>query len=606
MRVDVPFRKSKKRAVIIDISDKKPDFEVKDISSVLDDISLIDNEGFLLAQWISKYYLCTLGEALFTMLPREVKEKEDIIKAEKKELYALNDEQENAYRKVCSAIDNKEYSPFLLYGVTGSGKTEVYRHIAKHAASKGMCTLILVPEISLTPQTVRRFSCIFPGRLAVIHSRLNPREKLYHWKRIQREEVDVILGARSAVFAPAKNLGCIIIDEEHETSYKAGDNPKYSAKQVAFYLGDKKKIPVVLGSATPQIESYYHAKQGKLNLLTLKKRFSKEYNTDVEIVDMSQSGETFSPFLVSKIIDRLNKHEQAILFLNRRGFVPYVYCTKCGYVAKCDNCSITLTYHKNKNALMCHSCSGVYRMKDKCPDCSSEIETRGSGTEKIEELLSSTFPDARVGRMDVDTTKGKKGHEKILNMLGRGEIDILVGTQMIAKGLHFPSDIALNLPDFRASERTFSLLTQVSGRAGRGDIKGDVVIQTRHKDNFTIELASKADYESFYEKEIKIREENNWPPFKRIIRLILRGTDEKTVEESINFASFKIGTLKGVEILGPSPCTLSKVKKYYRHHMILRGDNMMKLLSVASAYKSFFINNKNVYLEVDTDALSML
>lgn len=616
-RVLAPFRNYKKRGIIIETDVEKPDFKIKDILEVIDNKPLFNEDAMDTAKWMSSYYLCTLGEAIFTMLPREIKEKEDKINIKEiKSLHKLNSEQEKAVNEINMALQEKIFKAFLLFGITGSGKTEVYRHVAKFAKSLGKVTIVLVPEISLTPQTVRRFAEIFGERIAVIHSRLNPREKLYHWRRIQRNEVDIVLGARSAVFAPVENLGCIIIDEEHESSYKAGDTPKYNAKQVAFYIANKKKVPLVLGSATPQIESYYHSLNGTLDLLKLSTRFAKEQKTDVQLLDMQGIIGSFHPYLISKVIERLNKNEQVILFLNRRGFVPYISCQDCGETVICDNCSLSMTYHKRKNALICHTCGHTTRIPDNCPNCESKkIDYIGSGTEKIEELLENTFTGARIQRMDLDTTRGKKGHEKLLNRLGKGEIDILIGTQMIAKGLHFPNvtlvgvidaDIALNLPDFRAGERIFSLLTQVSGRAGRGDIKGEVIIQTSKINNYVIDYASKNDYETFYKKEIEIRKENLWPPFSRVVRLILRGTKSDYVEREIKDAVLKIGKTENVELLGPSECVIYKINKNYRYQVVFRGQDMPEMLFLAKKYKDYFIKDNSVYLEIDTDPFSML
>lgn len=616
-RVEAPLKSMKKKGIIVNIHNEKPEFTVKDIFDVIDEIPLLDNNAYKISKWMKDFYLCSTGEALFTMIPREKKEKVDLLEAhEIKSLYELNEEQSNAVSKIKQTIDNNAFKAFLLYGITGSGKTEVYRHVAKYLKNLGKSTIILVPEISLTPQTIRRFSEIFGDRIAVIHSRLNPREKLYHWHRIQNNEVDIILGARSAIFAPAKNLGCIIIDEEHETSYKSSDTPRYNAKQVAFYLANTRKIPLILGSATPQLESFFHALHGNIELLTMKNRFAKEQNSNVSIVNMKGVKSILHPKLVEKVVDKLNKGEQTILFLNRRGFSKYILCDNCGHSITCKNCSVTMTYHKRKNLLICHTCGLTSKIPSICPECkSSEIDYIGTGTEKIEETIEKTFPNARVERMDLDTTRGKKGHEKILDRLAKKEIDILIGTQMIAKGLHFPTvtlvgiidaDVALHLPDFRASERIFSLLTQVSGRAGRGLIQGDVIIQTRTNSNYVIELAAKNDYELFYNNEIEIRKITNFPPFSKIIRLVLRGKKEQDVSRKIQDAVFSIGKTNGVELLGPSECTFYKVNKNFRWNFLLRGNNTDTLLKLAKKYQEYFLKDKSVYLEIDAFPLNML
>ena len=440
----------------------------------------------------------------------------------------LTEEQSVAIKPILQTIEEKRHDVFLLYGITGSGKTEVYMQSIQKVLEEGREGIVLVPEISLTPQMVNRFKGRFGDEVAVLHSGLSIGEKYDEWRKIQRKEVRVAVGARSAIFAPFENLGIIIIDEEHETSYKQEDNPRYHARDVAIERARTHNCPVILGSATPSLETFARAKKGVYQLLTLSKRMNDQSLPTVDIVDMREelregNRTMFSRVLYDKLQDRLMKKEQTVLFLNKRGHSSFVMCRDCGYVIQCPNCDISLTYHRYQQQMKCHYCGYEAVVPTICPECTSEhIRYFGTGTQKVEEELGKIFPEARVIRMDVDTTSRKGSHEKLLTAFEEGKADILLGTQMIAKGLDFPNitlvgvlsaDTMLHLPDFRSSEKTFQLLTQVSGRAGRHELAGEVVIQTYSPEHYSIELASQQDFDQFYQKEMMIRKIHQYPPF---------------------------------------------------------------------------------------------
>ena len=431
--------------------------------------------------------------------------------------YPLTPLQQN----VVAAIEKKKDEPtcFLLHGVTGSGKTEVYMEIIEDGLKRDKTSIVLVPEISLTEQMVARFKGRFGNDIAILHSRLSQGEKYDEWRRIARQEVKIVIGARSAIFAPLKNIGVIIIDEEHTTSYKQESTPKYSAIDIAKERCQYHRCPLILGSATPTLESYARAKKGVYELLEMKERINQKPLPKVTIIDLNETNgfQTFSNPLLQKIRERLEKKEQVILLLNRRGYASFVSCRHCGYVEKCPNCDITLTYHKSSQMLRCHYCGYATNKKEKCPKCQEEAMNQlGIGTEKVEEELQKKFPEARILRMDLDTTSRKGAHEKMITAFQNQEYDILLGTQMIAKGLDFKevtlvgviqADTSLNIPDFRSSEYTFQLLSQVAGRSGRGEKEGEVLIQTYNPEHYAIQCAKTHDYSSFYEQEMKIRHE---------------------------------------------------------------------------------------------------
>ncbi|MBC2214315.1 primosomal protein N' [Listeria welshimeri] len=503
---------------------------------------------------------------------------------EKSESLQLLPDQQTACWKITAAT---EQETFLIHGVTGSGKTEIYLQTIEAKLKEGKEAIVLVPEISLTPQMVERFKSRFGSEVAVLHSALSSGEKYDEWRKIERKEARVVVGARSAVFAPLENLGIIIIDEEHEASYKQEDNPRYHARDVAIWRANKYQCPVVLGSATPSLESFARAKKGVYTLIELPSRVNDRAMPEVSVVDMreelrKENRTEFSTELLEKIKDRIAKKEQTVLMLNRRGYSSFVMCRDCGYVVECPNCDISLTYHQSSNQMKCHYCGHEERVPQKCPSCKGEhIRYFGTGTQKVEESLTKLIPEARVIRMDVDTTRTKGAHEKLLKSFRNHEADILLGTQMIAKGLDFPditlvgvlnADTMLHLPDFRASERTFQLLTQVSGRAGRHERMGEVVVQSYNPEHYSIEFAKKHDFIGFYNHEMQLRKMGSYPPFYYLTMINVSDENEmkaiRTIQEMAQFLRGKLGP--DAVVLGPVPSTITRIKNKYRYQCIIK------------------------------------
>lgn len=513
--------------------------------------------------------------------------------------HTLNQFQSEAYNEILTNIQSKNESIncFLLHGVTGSGKTEVYMQVMEKVLDNGKSVIVLVPEISLTPQTASRFISRFGERTALLHSRLSDGERFDQWHRIKNGDADIVIGPRSAVFAPVKNLGLIIIDEEHSDSYKSETTPRYHAREVAHKRAELAKCPIILGSATPSLESYYQTQNGNYKLLSLPSRVLNRKMPDVQLVDMREelkkgNRTIFSQQLRDAISERIEKKQQCILFLNRRGHSRYVFCRTCGYVEKCNNCSISLTFHYESKKLVCHHCGYKRDIHPTCPECNSPainyFGRKGFGTETVEQEIQKVFPTANIKRFDADSTTKKNAHQQILDAFQRQEIDILIGTQMVAKGLDFPNvtlvgvvvaDTALNLPDFRASEQTFSLLTQVAGRSGRADAAGEVIIQTYIPEHYCILATQEHDYISFYEKEIQERSVLGYPPFSKIARLLLRGKDDNVVNDAAKTVSEHLQMLKTekfpeITISGPAPAPLSKIEGKFRWHFLLRSQNI--------------------------------
>ncbi|MEK4010832.1 primosomal protein N' [Peribacillus sp. FSL M8-0224] len=501
--------------------------------------------------------------------------------------FTLTAEQTAALKPIQEKIHHDEHDVFLLYGVTGSGKTEVYLQAIASVIEKGKEAIMLVPEISLTPQTVKRFKERFGEQVAVMHSGLSVGEKYDEWRKIHRKEVKVVVGARSAVFAPFENLGLVIIDEEHESSYKQEETPRYHARDVAIERAKSYGCPVILGSATPTLESFARAKKNVYKLLTLSQRMNKNALPAVDIVDMREELRTgnrsmFSELLFTKLKDRLDKGEQTVLMLNKRGHSSFVMCRSCGLVINCPNCDISLTYHRFNDIMKCHYCGFEEGMPSVCPECESDhIRFFGTGTQKVEEELAKILPEARVIRMDVDTTSKKGSHERLLNAFGEGKADILLGTQMIAKGLDFPNitlvgvlsaDTMLHLPDFRSSEKTFQLLTQVSGRAGRHQLPGEVVIQTYTPEHYSIELSALQDYDAFYEREMYLRRQSHYPPYYYVVLITVSHEDlMKTVsvtEKITNYLGSRLN--RDSVVLGPVASPISRINNRYRYQCLIK------------------------------------
>ena len=519
---------------------------------------------------------------------------------------------------------------FLLHGVTGSGKTEVYLQALDHALSHGKGAIVLVPEIALTPQTVERFKARFshgPNQtlVAVLHSHLSAGERHDEWHKIRQGRARIVIGARSAIFAPVEPLGLIIVDEEHEHTYKQEEAPRYHARDVAVVRGQREGAVVVLGSATPSLESFYNCKKGKYALLELPERADNAKMPLVRVVDMRQTARKekgipiFSPQLKEAIHQRLERGEQTILFLNRRGYSSSLECTRCGFVANCPNCSITLTYHRRDQKLACHICGHTDKVPSACPKCQNPaIRYAGLGTEKVEDILGKLFPKARLRRMDSDIMKRKEDYRRVLGEFRTGKVDILVGTQMIAKGLHFPNvtlvgiifaDMALHQPDFRAGERTFQLLTQVAGRAGRGDVEGEVFVQSFTPFHPAIQFSRRHDFAGFYEQEIEFRKELSYPPFARIALLTLKGRNEQKVQFAAEHMKRELekltADLKGPILLGPAPAPLLRAETFYRYQLMLRVRQMPELSRRLARLMTDLVLPDDVTMAVDIDPVSL-
>lgn len=568
-------------------------------------------------------------------------EEKNLVKIEKKEIYReavkkeipyyekhiLTKEQEIGLEKILTST----YNDFLLHGITGSGKTEVYLQVVEEMLKQKKDTIILVPEISLTPQTIDRFVGRFGERVAVLHSRLSFGERFDQWRKIRDGDVSIVVGARSAVFAPFNNLGAIIIDEEHESSYKSSMNPKYTAAEVAKKRIEKSNGILIRGSATPSMETYYQAINGDIELIELKERTNKKPLPELEITDMReelQNGNRtmFSRKLYQALKDNLENKRQSILFLNRRGYSTFVSCRECGYVVKCSECDISLTYHRKQNICKCHYCGLTEKTPDICPECGSKyIRYFGTGTEQVEEFTRSLFPEAVIDRMDLDTVTKKDSYDKKLDNMKNKKTDILIGTQMIAKGLDFSNvtlvgvitaDTSLNLPDFRASEKTFQLITQVAGRSGRGELDGRVIVQTYTPEHFSIVHSKTHDYISFYNEEIKFREAFAYPPFKEIFSILIYGENLNEVRQGalsiknrIEDYIFKYGL--EVEIVGPYPAPLDKIKRNFRYQILfkVKEDGKEKLKDIINRVyvtSREDINLNKVKFSIDVSPISIL
>ncbi len=554
--------------------------------------------------------------------------KKNILLEEKKEHYRYNLEsnknvihkltpkQKNIYEEIINYEDNK---PSLLYGITGSGKTEIYMELIDYYLSLGKTSIVLVPEISLTAQLIKRFSDRFGNHIAVLHSALSQGEKYDEYRKISRGEVDIVIGARSAIFAPIKNIGIIIVDEEHSDSYKQENNPRYNAKDVAIYRAKINNCKVVFGSATPSLEYMARAKKGVFHLLELNERVNKMPLPKIEIVDMNKErrGQSlyFSNLLINKIKEKILLGEQVILLLNRRGYASFVTCKNCGYTMKCPNCDITLTYHKSSKNLRCHYCGYATKL-DNCPNCHEDaLRNLGVGTERIEEELHKLL-DVRVVRMDYDTTTRKGSHEAIINSFREHKYDVLLGTQVVSKGLDFPlvtlvgvinADTSLNIPDFRSSEVTFSLLNQVGGRAGRSDREGSVIIQTNNPDHYAIQYAKSNDYIGFYKEEMNIRKVLKYPPYYYLCYIRVSGKDNNYVNIESNKIKRSLDrNINNIIILGPSPSILYKINNIYRYGIIIKYKDISNIKEILLKIIDHYKNNNKIKIDIDFNPINMM
>ena len=622
MRVKAPFGRREVQGFVVEVTEK-PEEEytnLKAITKIMESDPLFDKATWQTALWIADMYMCGWGEALYAMLPGGKREKD--LEDEMEGAYGLpgsitlTDEQQNAVESVLEGSG----SLFYLHGITGSGKTEVFLTLADKMLAEGKGIIYLVPEIALTHQMVDAVKKRFADTVAVLHSALTPAQRLKQWRRIQSGQAKVVIGARSGIFAPVRKLGLIIIDEEHENSYKSGSSPRYHARQVAMYRAKKEHAKLVMGSATPSVEAYHLMEQGTITRLSLTRRVSGGQLPKIQVVDMSKEYYAISDALRKEISSVCAAGGQAILFLNRRGFFYNFSCLDCGYEAKCSHCSIPLTYHKDRGLLICHYCGYSQRPARTCPQCGSlQVGYGGFGTEKIEADIQRLFPHLRTLRLDSDTASDKGKTKQVLDSFAKGEADILLGTQMVAKGFNFPkvslvgiilADTTLQMPDFRSAERTFSLLTQVSGRAGRYSAGGKVIIQTYRPDNYAIAYAAAFDEKSFYTRELQSRQLLGFPPFSRLFRFVFRSKNqEKALSAATSFGQL-ISQMqpKGYrfQMLGPAECPLAVISDNYRYQIIINTDKFAAAHGILSAALAAFKAPSGVYVEAEVDPLSLM
>jgi primosomal protein N' (replication factor Y) len=533
----------------------------------------------------------------------------------------LHTHQKGALDAIAAALDLRQFKPFLLYGVTGSGKTEVYLQAISHALELGKNALVLVPEIALTPQLTGRFQARFGGGIAILHSGLSDGERFDEWRRIRRGLARIVIGARSAIFAPLDRIGIIIVDEEHEASFKQSDGLRYNARDLALVRGRMERACVVLGSATPSVTTIHAAGLGRLTQLELPERVENRPMPIVERVGMKGSKETVSAALSSRLSETYEQGQQAIVFLNRRGFATFLVCTECGKPLTCPNCSVTLTYHRQRGESLCHYCDYAVPAPGTCPSCGgTSLGELGAGTEKLEQNLKEFLPAARILRMDSDTTSGKGSHERLLARMNDGSADILVGTQMIAKGHDFPevtlvgvvnAEASLGMPDFRAAERTFQLLSQVIGRAGRGETPGRVVVQALDTEHYAIRSAAEHDAAGFYRQELEFRREAGYPPFSFLAAFAISGLLEQTVSEQADKTARLLARLKSelkvrVEILGPAPSPIYRLRNRFRRQILLKGINRSDLHRLLASWRQQTEIVSTVRISVDIDPVDLM
>ncbi len=650
-RADITFGNSREKGFIIGEFDELPEnlgFEpskIKPVKKIIDKEPVFTKDILELARWVSKYYICSLGETISAMIPSGKRESgaggtgffDEIDENSPKE---LSEEQEKAVRDILSDGGEKSGAASLfhyLYGATGTGKTEVFLCAARRVLDSGKGVIYLVPEIALTAQVVEAVTARFGKTVAVLHSSLTPSQKLSEWNRIMKREARIVVGARSAVFAPVPELGMIIIDEEHDGSYKSGNTPRYHARQVAMHRCLSLRIPLVMGSATPSVEAWHMMDKGLFRKHVLSKRLSGGAMPHIQAVNLSGIKQDFgciSPLLREEIEKTLDEKRQTILFLNRRGFTHFFRCNSCGFEMKCKNCSVSMTFHKSEKRLRCHYCGWNTEPPQQCPKCSSlDVGYSGFGTEFIENEVRSKFPTARVVRIDTDNIKHKGELSEKLEAFKKGEYDILLGTQMVAKGLNFKNlklvgvilaDTALHLPDFRAEERTFSLITQVAGRAGRFFPDGKVLVQTYDPNREPIAFSVSGEVDRFYENEIQTRQMLDFPPFSRLVRLVFRSGSEKSslsaaeeaarilreiiaqAEKSGNLSLELKNQALSTEILGPSQCAIAKISMNFRHQILLRADGIQFLQKMCERLLFGYTAPSNVYIECDVDPVSLL
>ena len=631
MRAEIRFGNRKTTGFITDIYDTLPEKcesykeKIRPVLRILDSEVLLPSELMKTAEWISHYYLCSLGEALFAMAPSGRRETAGMsfpfeADFESGAELRLSDEQLKAAESIVTPQKNVSAQYHYLYGATGTGKTEVFLHAAEQVLKNGKGVIYLVPEIGLTKQVIDSVVKRFGDSAAVLHSGLTAGKRLAEWKKILRKEARIVIGARSAVFAPVPDLGLIIIDEEHDSSYKSGNTPRYHARQTAMFRAASLGIPLVMGSATPSVEAWHLMEQGTLIRHTLTHRLSGGAMPKIQTVDLSQSSNTdsISETLTEETRKAIAQKRQAIFFLNRRGFTHFFRCSSCGFEMICRNCSVPMTYHKSENRLRCHYCGWTADAPSSCPKCGSlDVGYSGFGTEFIEAETRAKFPNARIVRIDADNIKNSADLQERLSAFKNGEYDIMLGTQMVAKGLNFPklklvgvisADTALHLPDFRAAERAFSLITQVAGRAGRYFPDGKVIVQTYAPDREAVKFACEGKTSEFYEYELTQRRLLGFPPYSRLVRLVFRAAKQKEAQQTaFDAAKILSSTLGNAgSVIGPAECPLLKISQNFRYHIILKSRDIRIIRAAAEKLLTEYVHNRNVYIECDIDPLNLL
>ncbi|MBP5450289.1 MAG: primosomal protein N' [Spirochaetales bacterium] len=622
-RVEVEFSGRKLRGYAVAKGQWSDEYEIKPIERVVDKRAVFSEEMVSLAKWLSDYYFAEIGEALQLMIPRASRAMPHLTKNDSAndKTHHLSEAQQQIYDNIRKDIGDG-LRRFCLFGVTGSGKTEIYIKLIEDTLAAGRGVLFLVPEIVLSQQTLTRLKSCFGDNCAILHSNLTTATRFNESLKVFDGKAMIAVGPRSSIFAPVHNLGLIIMDEEHESAYKADESPRFHSRTVAQYLAKTHDAVLLLGSATPSIETYYYATHDIFRLYCLNERYGNAQLPKIEIIDTAQFDyqTNLTLPLVQEINRRLLAHQQIVLLQNRRGFSNVIKCNNCDMTLTCPNCNIYLTYHKADNKLTCHHCGYTIPMPTECPECHSPRLTRlGAGTERIEEEISRTFPHAHIQRMDLDTLKDPEKIQNIFQEIENGQIDILVGTQIIAKGLHFPNikfvgiinaDMMLNIPDFKSSERAFALITQVAGRAGRTDDQGFVMIQTANPTHYSITSAQNSDYNVFYQQEIGFRHLLSLPPFVRMLRLVLRGPKEEEVAANINqicdiIKQHNCDNEKKIEIMGPSPCQIEKINKNMRYQILLKSQSMTAMQTLLhNAIAEIKVKGKN-YLEIDVDPVDL-
>ena len=641
VRVVAPFGRRRVTGFVVGVPRRAPPgVELRAIGRRVDTRPVFDAALLELARWVADSYLCSLGEALAAMIPsgrRETLSDDFAGDAPPRGVYTLTGEQRRAVAALTAHLGAAAPAPgstapppappagpqrFYLRGVTGSGKTAVFLEAARRTVDAGRGVIYLVPEISLTHQVVDQFSDVFGTQVAVIHSALTPSQRLGEWTRIGSGAARVVIGARSAVFAPLRNLGLIVVDEEHESSYKSGATPRYHARQVAMYRCLQENAALVMGSATPSLEALHHMEQGRLRRLELTRRPGRGRMPAVEVVAMKGQPGPLSERLVEEIRAAAAARRQSILFLNRRGFAYFFHCRSCGFEMQCVHCSVSLTYHKASGVMLCHYCGYRAAPMRACPECSSlDVGYSGFGTQRVEEDLAAALPGLRVRRLDTDAARNRRELRAALEQFRDGAVDVLVGTQMVAKGLDFPAvrlvgiinaDTGLHLPDFRAAERTFNLIVQVSGRAGRALPDGRVLVQTYLPDQYAIRLAVAGRAEEFYRREIEVRRELRFPPFVRLIRVVIRSRNRDRAHAAAASLAERLEADRGAalrsggELLGPVECPIERIAGSYRCHLLLRHATLRPLHAWAQRACRAFKAPAGVHLEVDVDPTSLL